>query len=398
MFLEFFIKLKASNLPVSLNEYLTLLKALQLNFIQYDIEEFYFLTRTTLIKNENLIDKFDVIFGEHFKSIEKIQFEDVAKFFSIPNHWIEKLFEKEFSKEEMLKIKSSGGFKKLMEKFKKRLEEQKKRHEGGNKWIGTSGTSQFGAYGYNPMGIRIGQSESRHRKALKTWDKRRFKDFDDSKQLNSRGLQVSLKHLRQWARTSIEEEIDIKNTINFSAKNGYLDIKKKKQKENSLKVILFLDVGGSMDDHIKKVESLFFAAKSVFKNLEYFYFHNCLYEGVWKDNKRRWSERSSTNEIIRTYGKDFKCIFVGDASMSPYEILMPGASNEHYNQESGKFWLSRALSKWSSSLWINPVPENKWQITESISIIKKIFSNRMVPLTPLGIKEGTKLLSKRWVN
>ena len=392
MFLDFFLKLKDSKIPVSLNEFLVFLKALELNFVQYNVDKFYYLARTCLIKDEKLIDKFDIIFGEYFGSIEKIEIEDVLKFLNIPNDWLKKLFDKKFSSEEINKIKSIGDFDKLIETLKKRLMEQKKRHQGGNKWIGTLGTSPFGSYGYNPEGIRIGQHKSINRKAVKVWDKRNFKDFDDTQTLDNRGFQVALKRLRQWARTGSQEEFDIEETIRDTAKNGYLDIKTRKEKENSIKILLFLDVGGSMDDHIQNVEKLFNAARNVFKNLNYFYFHNCIYEGVWKNNLRRWEERFSTEQIIRTYGKEYKCIFVGDAAMSPYEILMPGGGNEHFNDETGKVWLERVISKWPSSLWINPNPEEYWESYHSTEIIKEIFNQRMVPLSIKGIKEGTRIL------
>tara|TARA_A100001011_G_C14309475_1_gene844824 strand:- start:156 stop:1355 length:1200 start_codon:yes stop_codon:yes gene_type:complete len=392
MFLDFFLKLKDSKIPVSLNEFLVFLKALEFNFIQYSVDNFYYLARTCLIKDEKLIDKFDIIFGEYFGSIEKIEIEDVLKFLNIPNDWLKKLFDKNFSSEEINKIKSIGDFDKLIETLKKRLMEQKKRHQGGNKWIGTLGTSPFGSYGYNPEGIRIGQHKSIHRKAIKVWDKRNFKDFDDTQTLDNRGFQVALKRLRQWARTGSQEEFDIEETIRDTAKNGYLDIKTRKEKENSIKILLFLDVGGSMDDHIQNVEKLFNAARNVFKNLNYFYFHNCIYEGVWKNNSRRWEERFSTEQIIRTYGKEYKCIFVGDAAMSPYEILMLGGGNEHFNDETGKVWLERLISKWPSCLWINPNPEEYWESYHSTEIIKEIFNQRMVPLTIKGIKEGTRIL------
>ena len=392
MFLDFFLKLKDSKIPVSLNEFLIFLKALEFNFVQYSVDKFYYLARTCLIKDEKLIDKFDIVFGEYFGSIEKIEIEDVLKFLNIPNDWLKKLFDKKFSSEEINKIKSIGDFDKLIETLKKRLMEQKKRHQGGNKWIGTLGTSPFGSYGYNPEGIRIGQHRSIHRKAVKVWDKRNFKDFDDTQTLDNRGFQVALKRLRQWARTGSQEEFDIEETIRDTAKNGYLDIKTRKEKENSIKILLFLDVGGSMDDHIQNVEKLFNAARNVFKNLNYFYFHNCIYEGVWKNNLRRWEERFSTEQIIRTYGKEYKCIFVGDAAMSPYEILMPGGGNEHFNDETGKVWLERVISKWPSSLWINPNPEEYWESYHSTEIIKEIFNQRMVPLSIKGIKEGTKIL------
>ena len=394
MFLDFFLKLKDSKIPVSLNEFLTFLNALKFDFVQFDVNRFYYLARTTLIKDERLLDRFDIVFASYFKSIENIEFDDVIKFLNVPQDWLNKLFDKHFSEDEIDKIKSLGSFEKLMETLKKRLEEQKKRHQGGNKWIGTSGTSPFGAYGYNPEGVRIGQESSRYRKAIKVWDKRVFKDFDDRRELDSRGFQVSLKRLRQWARTGINEEFDIEETIRDTAKNGYLDIKTKKERENSIKIILFLDVGGSMDDHVRKIESLFSATKNVFKNLNYFYFHNCLYEGVWKNNSRRWEERFLTTEIFRTYGKEYKCIFVGDAAMSPYEIMIPGGGNEHYNEEPGNVWLERAINQWPSNLWINPIPEDQWDLSQSTSLIKEIFQNRMVPLTVEGIEKGTKILSK----
>ena len=393
MFLDFFLKLKDSKIPVTLNEFLSFLSALDLDFIQYDMNKFYYLARTSLVKDEKLIDKFDLVFGEYFKSIEKVELDDIFKSVEIPKEWLKKLIDKNFSEEEINQIKSVGGFKKLIETLKKRLEEQKKRHQGGNKWIGTSGKSPFGAYGYNPKGIRIGQHNSQHRKAIKVWDKRTFKDFDDTKELDIRGMQVALKRLRQWARTSIDEEIDIKETIDNTAKNGYLDIRTKKERENNIKILIFLDVGGSMDDHVNRVENLFSAAKNAFKNLKYFYFHNCLYESVWKNNSRRWTEQFSTSEIIRTYGSEYKCIFVGDAAMSPYEIIAPGGGNEHYNEESGKVWLERAIKQWPANLWINPSQESNWYFSQSTSIIKEIFSKKMVPLSLQGITEGTKILS-----
>ncbi len=395
MFLDFFLKLRDSKIPVTLREYLSFLEGFQLNIVQFDINKFYYLARTSLVKDEKLIDRFDIVFGNYFNSLDQIEIDDVLKQLSIPNTWLKKLFERYFSKEEMDKVKSQGDYEKLIEKFKKRLNEQKKRHQGGNKWIGTSGTSPFGAYGYNPEGIRIGQSESRYKSAIKVWDKRNFKDFDDRNELNSRGFKIALKRLRQWARTGVHEELDLEETIKDTAKNGYLDIKMRKEKENSIKLLLFLDVGGSMDEHIIKVESLFSAAKNVFKNFKHFYFHNCLYEGVWQNNSRRWEERFSTEQILRTYGREYKCIFVGDASMSPYEILMPGGGNEHFNEISGKAWLKKALYQWPSHLWINPIPKKYWKITDSIKIINDIFHNKMVPLSIKGIEQGTVILSKK---
>ena len=393
MFLDFFLKLKDSKIPVTLNEFLSFLSVLNKEFVQYDMDKFYYLARTSLVKDEKLFDKFDLIFGKYFKSIEKLELNDIFKSVEIPKEWLNKLIDKNFSEEEINKIKSIGGLKKLIETLKKRLEEQKQRHQGGNKWIGTSGTSPFGAYGYNPEGVRIGQYTGKHRKAVKVWDKRIFKDFDDTKELDIRSMKVALKRLRQWARISIDEEIDIKETIDNTVKNGYLDIRTRKERENNIKILIFLDVGGSMDDHVNKVENLFSAAKNTFKNLKYFYFHNCLYESVWKNNARRWTEQFSTSEIIRTYGSEYKCIFVGDATMSPYEILAPGGGNEHFNEESGKVWLERAIKQWPSNLWINPKVHNNWYFSESTSIIKEIFSDKMVPLSLKGITEGTRILS-----
>jgi uncharacterized protein with von Willebrand factor type A (vWA) domain len=395
MFLIFFLKLKDARIPVSLNEFLTFIQALSLNFIQYDMNKFYYLARASLVKDERLIDRFDLVFSQYFKGIESIELDDILKSVDVPKEWLQKLLDKNFSKEEMNEIKTLGGFDKLIETLKQRLQEQEKRHQGGSKWIGTAGKSPFGAYGYNPEGIRIGQHARGQGKAVKVWDKRNFRDFDDNRELDTRGLQVALKRLRQWARTGADEELDIDKTIEQTAKNGYLDIKTRNERENTIKIILFLDVGGSMDDYINKVENLFSAAKNVFKNLNFFYFHNCLYEGVWKDNSRRWKEQFSTLEIFRTYGKEYKCIFVGDASMSPYEILIPGGANEHFNQESGQAWLERAITQWPSNLWINPILEEHWNYSQSTNIIKDIFSNRMVPLSLKGIDEGTRLLSKK---
>ncbi len=392
MFLNFFIELRNVKVPVSLREYLSLLDCLDKNVISFKVENFYYLSRASLIKNEKHIDRFDLVFSKVFKGIEDISLEDLLNKVDIPKEWVKKLSEKLLTPEEMEEIKSLGGFDKLMETLKKRLSEQEKRHQGGNKWIGTAGTSPFGAYGYNPEGIRIGQDKSRHKKAIKVWDKREFKDLDDKSELGSRAMKIALKRLRQWARTGLQEEIDIDSTIKSTAKNGYLDIKTQKEKNNSIKVLLFLDVGGSMDPYVKKVEELFSASRSVFKNLEYFYFHNCLYEGVWKNNRRRWNEQIPTFEVLNTYGKEYKCIFVGDASMSPYEILFPGGANEHFNKIAGKDWLFKAISQWESHMWINPVPKKYWNYTQTIKMVSDIFSGKMVPLTLGGLDKGMKQL------
>ena len=392
MFLNFFIELRNLKVPVSLREYLSLLDCLDKNVISFKVENFYYLSRASLIKNEKHIDRFDLVFSKVFKGIEDISLEDLLNKVDIPKEWVKKLSEKLLTPEEMEEIKSLGGFDKLMETLKKRLSEQEKRHQGGNKWIGTAGTSPFGAYGYNPEGVRIGQDKSRHKKAIKVWDKREFKDLDDKSELGSRAMKIALKRLRQWARTGLQEEIDIDSTIKSTARNGYLDIKTQKEKNNSIKVLLFLDVGGSMDPYVKKVEELFSASRSVFKNLEYFYFHNCLYEGVWKNNRRRWNEQIPTFEVLNTYGKEYKCIFVGDASMSPYEILFPGGANEHFNKIAGKDWLFKAISQWESHMWINPVPKKYWDYTQTIKMVSDIFSGKMVPLTLSGLDKGMKQL------
>ena len=392
MFLNFFIELRNVKIPVSLREYLSLLDCLDKNVISFKVENFYYLSRASLIKNEKHIDRFDLVFSKVFKGIEDISLEDLLNKVDIPKEWVKKLSEKLLTPEEMEEIKSLGGFDKLMETLKKRLSEQEKRHQGGNKWIGTAGTSPFGAYGYNPEGVRIGQDKSRHKKAIKVWDKREFRDLDDKSELGSRAMKIALKRLRQWARTGLQEEIDIDSTIKSTAKNGFLDIKTQKEKNNSIKVLLFLDVGGSMDPYVKKVEELFSASRSVFKNLEYFYFHNCLYEGVWKNNRRRWNEQIPTFEVLNTYGKEYKCIFVGDASMSPYEILFPGGANEHFNKIAGKDWLFKAISQWESHMWINPVPKKYWDYTQTIKMVSDIFSGKMVPLTLSGLDKGMKQL------
>ena len=394
MFIQFFENLRKSGVPVSLREYLTFLEALSKNLATYEIETFYSLGRTIMVKDERHLDRFDRAFSYTFNGLEEISLQDIINIKELPQDWLMKLAEKHLSKQEMEEINSLGGFEKLMETLKKRLEEQKSRHQGGNKWIGTAGTSPFGAYGYNPEGIRIGQNESRHKKAVKVWDKRNFKNLDDTIEIGTRNIKVALKRLRKWARDGAEEELDIDKTIQSTAENGYLDVKTRPERRNAVKVLLFLDVGGSMDPYIKLVEELFSAARSEFKHLEYFYFHNCIYEGVWRDNRRRWTEQIPTDEIIRTYGNDYKCICVGDASMSPYEIAFPGGANEHYNAEAGQVWLNRIRCQWPNNLWINPVKQNLWGYTQSIEMIKEIFENKMVPMTLEGLEQGMKELAR----
>ena len=392
MFIPFFENLRTIGVPVSLREFLGFLEGVTSGLSTYDIEGFYYLARTTMVKDERYLDKFDRAFSATFKGLEELSAESVLNSVNLPERWLEKLTEKYLSEEEKEQIEALGGFEKLMELLEKRLKEQKKRHEGGSKWIGTAGTSPFGAYGYNPEGVRIGQKESRNQNAVKVWDKREFQNFDDQVELGTRNIKVALKRLRRWARDGADHELDLSGTIRATAENGYLDVQTRPEKRNAVKVLLFLDVGGSMDPYIKVVEELFSAARTEFKNLEYYYFHNCLYEGVWRDNKRRWNDQTPTHEILRTYGPDYKCIFVGDASMSPYEIVYPGGANEHWNQEAGQVWLERARSQWSSNIWINPIPEKYWQYTQSVEMIREIFQNRMVPMTISGLDKGMKEL------
>lgn len=392
MFLPFFQTLRDHHVPVSLREYLAFLEAMSVRLAQYDIEEFYFLARAIMVKDERNIDKFDQAFSKSFQGLESISSEQVIHAIDLPEDWLRKEIEKNLSAEERAEIEALGGFDALMKTLKKRLEEQKGRHQGGSKWVGTGGTSPFGAYGYNPEGVRIGQDQSRHRKAVKVWDKRDFKNLDDTAQLGTRNIKIAMKRLRSWARDGAHNELDLDGTIRATAKSGYLDVKTRPERRNAVKVLMFFDVGGSMDDHIKVVEELFSAARSEFKHLEYYYFHNCLYEGVWRDNIRRWNGQTPTQDVFNTYGKDYKVIFVGDASMSPYEIAMRGGANEHYNDESGEVWLSRARAHWPDHLWLNPVPQDHWRYTHSISMIQEIFDDRMVPMTLDGLTKGMKLL------
>ena len=394
MFLPFFDNLRKNGVPVSLREYLSFLEGMSRGLVTYDVEGFYYLARTAMVKDERNIDKFDRAFAETFKGLEDIKLDDVLQAVNIPADWLEKLAEKHLSAAEMEEIKALGGFDKLMETLKQRLEEQKGRHQGGNKWIGTAGTSPFGAHGYNPEGVRIGQEKSNHQRAVKVWDKREFKNLDDTVELGTRNIKVALKRLRRWARDGAAEELDLDGTIRSTAEQGYLDVKTRPERRNAVKVLLFLDAGGSMDPHVKVVEELFSAARAEFKHLEYFYFHNCLYEGVWRDNRRRWDAQTPTWEVLRTYGSDYKCIFVGDASMSPYEIAYPGGANEHWNAEAGQVWLQRARDQWPSHVWINPVPEKYWSYTQSIKMIREIFEDRMVPMTLSGIERAMKEMAR----
>lgn len=394
MFLGFFQKLRENGVPVSLREHLSFLEALAAGLVTYDIDGFYYLARTALVKDERFIDRFDRAFAAAFDGVQAISDAQVMEAVGLPEDWLRKEAEKILPPEEMAEIEATGGFDKLMETLRKRLEEQKGRHQGGSKWIGTGGTSPFGAYGYNPEGVRIGQKESRHQRAVKVWDKREFRDLDGQVELNTRAIKVALKRLRKWARDGAHEELDLDGTIRSTAEHGWLDVRTRPERRNAVKVLLFLDVGGSMDPHVQMVEELFSAAQSEFKTLEHFYFHNCLYEGVWKDNRRRWTEQIPTWDLLHKYGPDWKVIFVGDASMSPYEVAMVGGANEHWNEEPGALWLERVREQWPQHLWINPLDPRYWEFTQSVGMIREIFgAERMVPMTLEGLDQGMKALT-----
>ena len=335
------------------------------------------------------------MFAHVFKGLEALSGEGAVDVANLPEEWLRKLAEKHLTDEEKKLVEALGGFEKLMETLRKRLEEQKGRHQGGSKWIGTAGTSPFGAYGYNPEGVRIGQDSSRNRRAVKVWDKREFRNFDDTVELGTRNIKVALKRLRRWVREGADEELDIPGTIHATAEHGYLDVQTRPERRNAVKLLMFFDVGGSMDDHIKVVEELFSAARAEFRQLEFFYFHNCLYEGVWKDNRRRHNEQTPTYDVLHKYGHDYKVVFVGDASMSPYEIATAGGSVEHWNPEAGIVWLNRVIAQWPNSVWINPVKEKYWSYTHSIQMVRDIFSDRMFPLTLQGLEAATKELSRK---
>ncbi len=392
MFLPFFETLRRHAVPVSVREWLAFLEGLAAGLVTHDPEGFYYLARTILVKDERHLDRFDRAFADSFKGLETLTEAEVLEALDLPPEWLAKLAEKHLTPEEKAQIEALGGFDKLMETLKQRLAEQKGRHQGGNKWIGTAGTSPFGAHGYNPEGVRIGQETSRHQRAVKVWDKREFRNLDDKVELGTRNIKVALRRLRRWARDGAAEELDLDGTIRATAEHGWLDVQTRPERRNAVKVLLFLDVGGSMDPYIRVLEELFSAAKSEFKHLRHFYFHNCLYEGVWTDNARRWNEQTPTWEVLRTYGPEYKVIFVGDASMSPYEILHPGGANEHWNPEAGQVWLERACQHWPNHLWINPVTEAHWHYTQSIRLISQIFGGRMVPMTLEGIARGIKAL------
>ncbi|RLQ88712.1 vWA domain-containing protein [Notoacmeibacter ruber] len=397
MFIPFFLELKAAAVPVSLREYLALLESLDADLVTYDVEGFYYLARAVLVKDERFIDRFDQVFGHYFRGVDAVsgQAPEGTAPLDLPEEWLRRLAEKHLSEDEKKLIESLGGFEKLMETLKQRLEEQKGRHQGGSKWIGTAGTSPFGAYGYNPEGIRIGQEQSRHRRAVKVWDKREFRDLDSDVEIGTRNIKVALKRLRRWVRQGAEEEFDLDGTVRSTAEHGYLDVRTRPERRNAVKLLMFFDVGGSMDDHIRVVEELFSAAKSEFRQLEYFYFHNCLYERVWTHNHRRHDRPIPTMDVIHKYGPDYKVIFVGDAAMSPYEIAYPGGSVEHWNPEAGAVWMQRVTNQWKNLIWINPVEPKQWKWTQSTAMLSELVDGRMYPLTLKGLEEGTKELSRR---
>ncbi|SFX05521.1 vWA domain-containing protein [Marinospirillum alkaliphilum] len=391
MLIDFFQEVRAAGVPATPRELLDLIRALQADLGFADQEDFYLLARTCLVKDEKYYDRFDLAFSSYFEGIGSLD-ELLQKV--IPDDWLRQTFEKYLTEEERQKIQSLGSLEKLMEEFKKRLEEQKERHAGGNKWVGTGGTSPFGHGGYHPEGIRVG-GQSKNRRAVKVWEKREFRNFDDAQGLSNRNIQVALKRLRKFARTGAAEELDLDGTIRATARNaGHLDLQMVREKHNAVKVLLLLDVGGSMDDHIELVEELFTACRTEFKHLEHFYFHNCLYESVWKDNNRRFNERTATLDLLHKYGPDYKVIFVGDASMSPYEVAMPGGSVEHFNDEPGQAWIRRVTDTWSRVVWLNPVPEKYWEYTQSIGMLRQLVHDRMFPLTLEGLDAAMRELVK----
>ncbi len=390
MLIRFFEMLRAGGVPVSITEFLALLEALDARLIDLSVEEFYWLARTVLVKDERHYDRFDRVFSAHFKGIEQA-FETLLA--TVPAEWLRNAAELKLTDEEKARIAALGGWEALMETLRKRLEEQKERHEGGSKWIGTGGTSPFGANGYNPEGVRIGQEGSRHRRAVKVWDKREFANFDDSIELGTRNIKIALRRLRRFARQGAADELDLDATIDSTArKAGLLDIRMVPERHNAVKVLLFLDVGGSMDDHVRICEELFSAVRGEFKHLEYFYFHNFVYESVWKDNRRRHSERTRLHELMRTYGHDYRLVVVGDATMSPYEIAQPGGSIEHWNEEPGALWMKRLLATYPRHVWLNPEPQERWDYTPSVRMTRELFEDRMFPLTLAGLDRAMRVL------
>ena len=394
MFTRFFAELRTAKVPVSFREYLDFLAGLDAGLALYDTEAFYFLARTSLVKDERQVDRFDRVFGRVFAGLEGLTVAEIAARLELPDDWLRKLVERHLTPEEKAQVEAMGGFDKLMQALADRLREQQGRHQGGSKWIGTAGTSPFGAFGYNPEGVRIGQDEGRHGRAVKVWDRREFRDLDDDVELGTRAIKVALRRLRRWAREGAPDELDLGGTIRRTAEQGWLEVVTRPERRNAVKVLLFLDIGGSMDGHVRQVEELFSAARAEFRHLEHFYFHNCLYEGVWRDNRRRWDAQTPTAELLRTYGPDWRVVVVGDAAMSPYEITHPGGASEHWNAEAGEVWLRRLRETWPRSIWINPIPEEHWGYTASIAMIAALFDGRMFPMTLGGLDAGIRELAR----
>ena len=401
MFTSFFFDLRKAGVPVSLTEYLTLMEAMKQGTASFRVEDFYYLSRACLVKDERNLDRFDRVFGATFKGLTEGGLTDdtpageEVPVADLPEEWLRKLAERFLTDEEKAQVQALGGWDTLMETLAQRLAEQKGRHQGGSKWIGTAGTSPFGAYGYNPEGVRIGQHESRHRRAVKVWDRREFRNLDDRVEIGTRNIKVALRRLRKFARSGAASELDLPGTIRATANNaGWLDLKMVPERHNTIKVLLFLDIGGSMDDHIRLVEELFSAARSEFKHLEHFYFHNCVYEGVWRDNARRHTERISTWDVLHTYPADYKLVFVGDAAMSPYEIVYPGGSVEHWNEEAGQVWMQRLLALYAKAVWLNPTPPQYWDYTESTRLLQRLMGGRMFPLTLEGLDGAMRELGR----
>jgi hypothetical protein len=390
MFLDFFAELRATKVPVSFKEYLTLMEAMGSRVVAPKVEDFYYLSRAALVKDERNLDKFDRVFGQVFRGLEPA---DLLLPTELPEEWLKALAEKFLTTEEMAALKGLG-FEKLMETLRQRLREQGERHSGGGKWIGTAGTSPFGAYGYNPEGVRIGQNAGRHGRAVKVWDKREFKNLDDEIELGTRNIKVALRRLRKWARQGAAVELDLPDTIQSSAHKGYLDLKLVPERHNTVKVLLYFDIGGSMDPHVRLCEELFSAARTEFKHMEHYYFHNCLYEEVWRDNRRRHHEKLATWDVLRKFGADYKVIFIGDATMSPYELTYPGGSVEHWNEEPGALWLSRVTQTFASCVWLNPTPQAHWDYSPSIGLVRELLSGRMFPLTLSGLDAAMRELGR----
>jgi uncharacterized protein with von Willebrand factor type A (vWA) domain len=389
---DFFFRLRDGGVPVTVKDWLALVHGLEANVAEYRVEDFYYLARTVLVKDESHYDRFDRVFAAYFKGVAAIPDALVA---AIPAEWLKRQAELTLSEEEKAAIQALGGWEKLMETLRQRLEEQKGRHHGGSKWIGTAGTSPFGAYGFNPEGVRIGQEGSRNRRAVKVWDERQYRNLDDQVELGTRNIKVALRRLRKFAREGAAEELDLDGTVRSTARNaGWLDIRMVPERHNAVKVLLFLDIGGSMDDHVKICEELFSAAKTEFKHLEHFYFHNCVYETVWKDNRRRNSERHPVLDVIHKYPADYKLVFVGDATMSPYEIAYPGGSVEHHNEEPGAVWMQRLLDAYQKAVWINPQAEDRWSYYDSIGMLRQIMGERMFPLTLDGLDRAMRELAR----